>query len=107
MDYQINIQKRKQADIIQDVLIITGTADNEDTIIIDTRRYGLPSIIEDDPDDSDIDQPDNKSLEKLILFWSTQLIFSQGKEDKISLGKLSIEHQMKDTLNLLYRLFIM
>jgi hypothetical protein len=70
MDHQINIQKRKRADIIQDTLIITGVADDKDTIIVDTRRHGLPSIIEDDLDDSDIDQPDNKPLEKSTLFWS-------------------------------------
>ena len=55
MDHQINIQKRKRANVIQDTLIIAGTADNKDTIIIDTRRHGLLSIIEDDPDDSNID----------------------------------------------------
>jgi predicted transcriptional regulator len=55
MDHQINIQKRKRADIIQDILIIAGAADDKDTIIIDTGRHRLPSIIEDDPDDSDID----------------------------------------------------
>ena len=70
MDHQINIQKRKRADIIQDALILAGVADDKDTIIVDTRRHGLPSIIEDDPDDSDIDQPDNKPLEKSTLFWS-------------------------------------
>jgi hypothetical protein len=42
MDHQINIQKRKPADIIQDALIIAGAADDEDAIIVDTRRHGLP-----------------------------------------------------------------
>ena len=70
MDHQINTQKRKRAHIIQDALIIAGAADDENTIIVDTGRYGLPSIIEDDPDDSDIDQPDNEPLEKSTLFWS-------------------------------------
>ena len=55
MDHQINTQKRKRAHIIQDALIIAGAADDEETIIIDTRRYRLLSIIEDNPDDSDID----------------------------------------------------
>jgi hypothetical protein len=70
MDHQIHIQKRKRADIIQDVLIITGAADDEDTIIVNTRRYRLPFILEDNSDDSDIDQPNNKPLEKSTLFWS-------------------------------------
>jgi protein tyrosine phosphatase (PTP) superfamily phosphohydrolase (DUF442 family) len=64
MDHQTNVQKRKRADIIQDALIIAGAADDEETIIVDTGRHGLPSIIEDNPDDSDVDQPDNEPLEK-------------------------------------------
>jgi hypothetical protein len=51
-------------------LIIAGAADDEDTIIVDTGRYRLPSILEDNPDNSDIDQPDNKPLKKSTLFWS-------------------------------------
>ena len=43
------------------------------------RRYGLPSIIEDDPDDSDVDQPDDEPIEKSTLFWDIQLIISLGK----------------------------
>jgi hypothetical protein len=87
MDYQIHIQKRKRADIIQDALIIAGAADDEDTIIVDTGRHGLPSILEDNPDDSDIDQPDNEPLEKSTLFWSIQLVISLGEDDEIGLRK--------------------
>ena len=106
MDTQTNIQKRKRVNTLEDALIIARAAEDEETIIVDTSRYGLPSITEDDPDDSDVDQPDNELLEKSTLFWSTQLVFSQGKEDEISLGKPSTKYQMKGTLNLLRKLFI-
>jgi hypothetical protein len=106
MDSQANIQERKRANILKDALIIAGAADNEEIIIVDDGRHGLSSITEDDPDDSDIDQPDNEPLEKSTLFWSTQLVISLGKDDEISLGKPSTEHQIKGTPNLLHKLFI-
>jgi hypothetical protein len=55
MDIQTNIQKRKRVNTLEDELIIAGVAEDEGTIIVDTSRHGLPSIIKDDPDDSDID----------------------------------------------------
>jgi hypothetical protein len=54
MDSQINIQKRKRAIIFEDQQIIAGIANDENTIIIDDSRHGLPSIIEDDSDESDV-----------------------------------------------------
>ena len=102
-----NVQKRKRVNTLEDAFIIAHAAEDNETIIVDTSRYRLPSIIEDNPEDSDIDQPDDEPLEKSTLFWSTQLVFSQGKEDEISLGKPFVEHQMKGTPNLLRRLFIM
>ena len=68
MDSQTNIQKRKRAIIFEDQQIIAGVADDENTIIVDDSRHGLPSIIEDDSDESDVDQPDNTLLEKSTLF---------------------------------------
>jgi hypothetical protein len=55
MDNQINIQKRKRVNILEDAFIIAYAAEDNETIIVDTSRYGLPSIIEDNPEDSDID----------------------------------------------------
>jgi hypothetical protein len=106
MDSQVNVQKRKRVNTIEDALIIAGAADDEETIIVDDGRHGLPSITEDDPDDSDVDQPDDEPLEKSTLFWSTQLIISLGKDDEIGLGNPSAEHQMKGTPTLLRKLFI-
>jgi hypothetical protein len=40
------------------------------TLIVDDSRHGLPSITEDNPEDSDVDQPDNDPLEESTLFWS-------------------------------------
>jgi len=73
---------------------------------VDDSRYGLPSITEDDPDDSDVDQPNNEPFEKSTLFWGTQLIISLEEDDKIGLGKPSAEHQIKGHLLLLCKLFI-
>jgi hypothetical protein len=73
---------------------------------VDDSCYRLPSITEDDPDDSDVDQPDNEPLEKSTLFWGTQLIISLGEDDKIGLGKPSTEHKLKGRLSLLRKLFI-
>jgi hypothetical protein len=105
MDSQTNIPKRKRVNTIKDELIIAGAANDDDTIIVDDSRYGLPSITEDDPDDSDVDQPDDKPIEKSTLFWDIQLIISLGEDDKIRLGKPSAEHQLKSRLPLLCQLF--
>jgi hypothetical protein len=70
MDIQANIQKRKRADTAPNEYIFEYLIDGEPAIIVDTLRYGLPSNIEDNSDNSDINQPDNKLLEKSILFQS-------------------------------------
>jgi len=55
MDSQTNVQKRKRAIILEDQQIINSAANDEDTIIVDDSRHGLPSITEDNPEDSDVD----------------------------------------------------
>jgi hypothetical protein len=72
---------------------------------VDTSRHGLPSNIEDNPNDSNVDQPDNKPLEKSTLFWSTQLILGPGEDDKVTLAK-PLEHQIKGAPNLYCKIFI-
>jgi len=47
--------EEKRVNTLEDALIIAGAADDEETIIVDDGRYGLPSITEDDSDDSDVD----------------------------------------------------
>jgi hypothetical protein len=37
---------------------------------VDDSRHGLPFIIKDNLEDSNIDQPDNNPLKELTLFWS-------------------------------------
>jgi hypothetical protein len=106
MDSQTNVQKRKRAITLEDQQIIDGAADNEDTIIVDDSRHGLPFITEDNPEDSDVDQLDNDPLEESTLFWSMQLIISTREDDQIGLGKPSAEHQLKGTLLLIRMLFI-
>ncbi len=70
MDTQANIQKRKGADTALNEYAFECLIDGEPTIIVDTSRYGLPSNIEDDLEDSDVDQPDDERLEKSTLFQS-------------------------------------
>ena len=106
MDNQTNIQKRKRANTAQDEHTIKGVSDEETTIIVDTSHYRKPSIIEDDSDDSDVEQPDSIPIQKSTLFWSTQLVISRQKDDEIGLAKPSIEHKMKNTLALLRKIFI-
>ena len=80
MDSQTNIQKRKRADATEDTIAFLD--ESLENFNSDDHRYGLPSIEEDNSDDSDVDQPDNESLYKSTLFWSTQRILSADKEDK-------------------------
>jgi hypothetical protein len=42
MDSQINVQKRKRVNTLEDAPIIAGAADDEETIIVDDGRHGLP-----------------------------------------------------------------
>ncbi|KAN0075063.1 hypothetical protein V8E54_004139 [Elaphomyces granulatus] len=92
MDSQTNVQKRKRTDSTEDTIAIQVPGESLNS---DDYRYGLPSIEEDDSDDSDVDQPDNESLYQSTLFWSTQRILSADQEDKLSLGIPTVGHQMK------------
>jgi len=71
--------------------VIKDIFDPKTTIIVDTSRHRKPSLEEDNPEDSDVDQPDNEPLEESTLFWSTQLIISRQDNDFIGLGKPSVE----------------
>ena len=84
MDGQTTVQKRKRADTTEDTISMQGLGESLNSD--DYHRYGLPSIEEDNSDDSDVDQPDNESLHQSTLFWSTQRISSADQEDKLSLG---------------------
>jgi hypothetical protein len=101
MDGQINVQKRKRADTVPNTTAIPVELDPEETIVVDHPSFGLPSNIEDDPNDSDVDQPDNEELEKSTLFWSTQFVLSLGEDNEIGLEKPATEHHMKGVPNLL------
>jgi allantoicase len=92
MDNQSIFQKRKRAETIDNTAIILDAGDTEETIVVDTSRYGLPSIKEDNLEDSDVDQPDEEPLEKSTLFWSTQLVIKRQEDDEMGLGKPSAKH---------------
>jgi len=68
MDNQSNFQKRKRANAVQNKYTIDLLALDGPTIIVDHLRHGLPSNIEEDSDDSDVDQQDDEPLEKSTLF---------------------------------------
>jgi hypothetical protein len=90
MDTQTSIQKRKRANTVQNEHIIDSDASNETTIICDTSHLdGKPSNIEDNSDDSDVDQPNNEPLEESTLFKSIQLIISRKKDKELGLTQPS------------------
>jgi hypothetical protein len=95
MDTQTNIQKRKRADTVQNDYEIGSDIDPETTIVVDVSRYGKPSNIEDDPNDSDVDQPDDEPLQESTLFKSIQLVIGRGKDAELNLERSSVEHQTK------------
>jgi len=80
--------------------VIKDIFDPETTIIVDTSRHGKPSLEEDNPEDSDVDQPGDEPLEESTLFCSTQLIISRQDNDFIGLGKPSAKLQMQPTPHL-------
>jgi len=92
MDRRTTVQKRKRADTTEDTISMQSLSESLNS---DDYRYGLPSIEEDNSDDSDVDQPDNESLHQSTLFWSTQRTLSADQEDKLSLGIPPVGHQMK------------
>ena len=107
MDTQANIQKRKRADTAPNENVFECLIEGEPTIIVDTSRHGLPSNIEDDSEDSDVDQPDDEPLEKSTLFQSVQLDFSMQKGGEMRIGMPSAEdHSLKNTPALLRKIFI-
>ncbi len=67
--------KRKRADSTLDCITVLTVADIATNPTIDdetdNERYGLPSNIEDDSDESDIEQPIDTPLTSSTLFWST------------------------------------
>jgi hypothetical protein len=68
IDTQTNVQKRKRADTVPNEYAINLAELDGLTIIVDHLRHGLPSNIEEDSEDSDVDQPNDEPLEKSTLF---------------------------------------
>jgi hypothetical protein len=99
MGNQTNLSKRKRAISIPNEDVIEDGLDPEATII-DPSQHAKPSMEEDNPEDSDVDQPDDEPLEESTLFWSTQLVISRQDDDLIGLGKPSAELKMQTTPHL-------
>jgi hypothetical protein len=100
MGNQTKLPKRKRAISIPNEDVIKDVLDPETTIIVNTSQHRKPSIEEDNPEDSDVDQPDDEPLEESTLFWSTQLVISRQDNDLISLGKPSAELKIQTTPHL-------
>jgi hypothetical protein len=110
MDILTNVQKRQRVDTVEDCIIVDdGTGIWANPVLedkSDSSHHGLPSNIEDDSDDSDMDQPDKEPLEESTLWWSDQSILELKGDDEIGLGKPPVEHQMKGILSLLRKTYI-
>jgi hypothetical protein len=90
MDTQTSIQKRKRANTVQNEHAIDSDASNETTIVCDTSHLnGKPSNIEDDSDDSNVDQPNDEPLKESTLFKPIQLVISCKKDHELGLAKPS------------------
>jgi hypothetical protein len=68
MAISINLQKRKRANSILDLIIVLIIAKEAVIQATINEWYGKPSNIEDNSDNSDIELS-NKELEDLTLFW--------------------------------------
>lgn len=80
MATSMNVQKRKRADSTQDSITVLTIA--EEAIIqasID-ERHGLPSNIEEDSDDSDVELSHEVELEDSTLFWVQRKLIIGGNE---------------------------
>jgi hypothetical protein len=108
MDTQNNVQKRKRADTVPDEYGIDLAALDGPTIIVDHLRHGLPSNIEEDSEDSDVDQPEDEPLEKSTLFQSIQLLFGMEKDDKMRMRKPTTvqDHSLRNRPTILRKIFI-
>jgi hypothetical protein len=69
MAISIRLQKRKRADLTLDLIIVLTLAKEAVIQATINERYGKPSNIEDNSDDSDIEPSNKVELEDLMLFW--------------------------------------
>ena len=110
MDIQTNVQKRQRANTVKDCIIVDDRTGIQANPVLEDKSnslyHGLPSNIEDNSDDSDVDQPDKEPLEKSTLWWSDQSILELKNNDEIGLGKPPVEHQMKGIPSLLCKISI-
>lgn len=71
---------------------------------VDESRFGLPCNQEENSDDSDVDQPNNEPLENSTLFWSTQRLLQVDQENKLIIGGIGADQQMKDLPSILRKI---
>ena len=80
--------------------VIIDVFDPKTTIIVNTSQYRKPSIKEDNPEDSDVNQPNDEPLKESTLFQLTQLIISRQDNNLISLRKPFAKLKMQTTPHL-------
>ena len=90
-----NLQKRKRADTVLNKAVLEDDSDTEEMIVVHDPRFGLPSNMEDNSDESDVDQPDSQDVTQSTLFWSTQRVISREEDGQIGLAKPATKHQDK------------
>jgi hypothetical protein len=79
MATSVNLQKRKRADSTLDSIIVLTIAKEAAIQATIDERYGKPSNIEDNSNDSDI-EPSDKELEDSTLFWVQRKLLISGNE---------------------------
>ena len=76
----IRLQKRKRADSTLDSITVLTIAEEAAIQVSINERYGKPSNIEDDSDESDIEQSNEAELEDSTLFWAQRKPIISGNE---------------------------
>ncbi len=80
MATSMNVQKRKRANSTLDSGIVLTAAEAATIQESIDEQHGKPSQIEDDSDDSDIEQANKAKLEDSTLFWHKSKLIIGGNE---------------------------
>ena len=80
MATSVNLQKRKRANSTLDSIIVLTIAKEAVIQVTINERYGKPSNIEDNSDESDIKQSNEVELEDSTLFWVQRKLIISSNE---------------------------
>ena len=80
MATSMSLQKRKRADSTLDSITVLTIAEEAAIQATIDERHGKPSNIEDNSDESDIEQSNEVELEDSTLFWAQRKLIISGNE---------------------------